>query len=389
MRAGSLPASRGSRDDADSGLDRRRSSPPRGASRRRRRSRPARTRCADPDGASNVLAVISGPMPATSPSVSASTGLDVTPSSFRRMRTSASSAPKPPAFVKTGIPSAFPPTTTPSGIPSSRLSTIRMPDAPSCASVSRAPSPPISPRMSHCSRSTCSANARARLSATAALSPRSAGASRTTTSGKVAFEPSDLCVRHRVQRAHLQENTGIPSLWDECRPATVSACDGGSSTTSPASAPASPPEPTANDRRAGGGDRRRDRHQICVCRGIDDADGCGERGSSCRHVARGDRRHRIAAECRALDRLPVERATDSTRRSVPSRGYAGHTTARASGWRVRHAASAPATCPCTDPRIVESIFRNTRSTPALIKRVHRIGGDVFRRRRCRARDSRL
>ena len=74
---------------------------------------------------------------------------------------------------------------------------------------------------------------------------------------------------------------------------------------------------------------------------------------------------------------PLNQQHDSTATVRPIAGYAGHTTARASGWRVRHAASAPATCPGTDPRIVESIFRNTRSAPALISAVTRVRGEFF------------
>ena len=60
----------------------------------------------------------------------------------------------------------------------------------------------------------------------------------------------------------------------------------------------------------------------------------------------------------------TRRRPDSTVR--PIKGYAGHTKARASGCMVRQAESAPAIWPGTDPRIVESIFRKTRSMPALI-----------------------
>ena len=86
---------------------------------------------------------------------------------------------------------------------------MRMPDAPSCASVSRAPSPPINPRMSHVLA----------LDLFRKFAREAFGDSRAVSAlcrrekdddiGKCAFEPRDLCMRHRIQRADLQKNTRV------------------------------------------------------------------------------------------------------------------------------------------------------------------------------------
>ena len=75
-------------------------------------------------------------------------------------------------------------------------------------------------------------------------------------------------------------------------------------TTTAASAPANPPEPTAiTDGPAAEIDAAIAIRSASVAASTTLT--CGEPGKQRRHVARRDRRHRIAAECRALYRLSV------------------------------------------------------------------------------------
>ena len=116
-------------------------------------------------------------------------------------------------------------------------------------------------------------------------------------------------------------------------------------------------------------DRRRSRHRTTVmCRG------CREQLG---HVACLAPASRIARRLRCDRPARRSRAGDWTSTVRPIRGYAGQTTARASGCRVRHAASAPAIWPGTDPRIVESIFRKMRSMPEIDQGRNRVGGQFL------------
>ena len=109
---------------------------------------------------SSVFAVISGPMPATSPSVTASRGLFTslsfaktdpgTVSIAGRLAPAHPSAPNPPAFVNTAMPSAAPPTMTPCRNPLEQAARrCGCPTHPAGSSAARAPSPPTRPTMSH------------------------------------------------------------------------------------------------------------------------------------------------------------------------------------------------------------------------------------------------
>ena len=162
-------------------------------------------------------------------------------------RTSASSAPKPPAFVNTGS--------------SVRLSADddaernALEQAVDDANARRAE---LRERFSRAvtanqptrcptrSRSTCAANSAARLSATAAIAAALCGGRRTTTSGNAPLKPRHLCVRHGIQRADLQENTRIFRLGMTSSAAVGPRSRGGCSRPDRRERPANPPEPTAN-----------------------------------------------------------------------------------------------------------------------------------------------
>ena len=219
---------------------------------------------------------------------------------------------------------------TPCGTPSIRLSTMRMPDAPSrserLAGAVAANHPQHVPLAALQPLRKLSRQIRRDRGAVAARLRRE----RTTTSGNAALEPCDLCVRHGIQRADLQKNTGFRWLT-----AAVSAAGGAclnrlfAPDQTSETASANPPDPTAITE---GPAAEIDsaiviRSASVAASNIRVVDGVREQLG---HVAGFDRRHRVAAECRALHRLAVhEQAADSTVR--PITGYAGHTKARASG----------------------------------------------------------
>ena len=258
---------------------------------------------------------------------------------------------------------------------------MRMPDAPSRLSVARAPSPPTNPEHVPLARaSSRAANSRARFSATAALSPRSAGGSRTTTSGNAALQPRDLRVRHGIQRADLKKDTGFRLAGIESGGAARAAMrriDSSRPDQTSRYGFSKPARPDGNHRGTGRGNGLRNRHQVGVGGGIETDEWSATAGSSSAMslVLTGVTGSRPIAVC--IDRLAVHEQPTGLDRSSHQRIRRAHEQPAhldaASATPQALQRSGPAPTRASSNRFSGRYDRR----PAFISALQRVGGKFF------------